>query len=91
MAARWSSFYGLGGYFFGDNVHRLAGPLGLTTIALGLLITITSLACVRRNEQRLEEEAERPCQPMYLSLPAELLRTVGMCLQISSQIGSNRS
>jgi hypothetical protein len=55
--------YGLGGYFPGDNVHRLAGPIGPITIVLGLFITIASLVFVRRNEQRLEEEAEHafPC------------------------------
>jgi membrane protein DedA with SNARE-associated domain len=54
----WATLYGLGGYFLGDNVHRLTGPIGPITIALGLLITIASLVFVRRNERRLEEEAE---------------------------------
>ena len=55
----WATVYGLGGYFLGDNVHRLTGPIGPITFALGLLITIASLIFVRRNERRLEEEAER--------------------------------
>ena len=55
----WATLYGLGGYFLGDNVHRLTGPLGPITFVLGLLITLASLVFVRRNEQRLEEEAER--------------------------------
>ena len=55
----WATLYGLGGYFLGDNIHRLTGPVGPITFALGLLITIVSLVFVRRNEQRLEEEAER--------------------------------
>ncbi len=55
----WATLYGVGGYFLGDNVHRLTGPVGPITFALGLLITIASLVFVRRNEQRLEEEAER--------------------------------
>jgi membrane protein DedA with SNARE-associated domain len=54
----WATLYGLGGYFLGDNIHRLAGPLGPITVALGLLITLAFLVFVRRNEQRLEEEAE---------------------------------
>jgi len=54
----WATVYGLGGYFLGDNVHRLTGPIGPITFALGLLITIASLIFVRRNERRLEEEAE---------------------------------
>ena len=67
----WATLYGLGGYFFGNNVHRLTGPIGPTTIALGLLITIASLAFVRRNEQRLAEEAERAFPgPLDASQPA---------------------
>jgi membrane protein DedA with SNARE-associated domain len=54
----WATLYGLGGYFFGNNVYRLIGPIGPCTIILGLLITIVFLLFVRRNEQRLEEEAE---------------------------------
>ena len=54
----WATLYLLAGYFLGDNAHRLTGPIGPTTIALGLLITIASPVFVRRNERRLEEEAE---------------------------------
>ena len=64
----WATLYGLAGYFFGDNVHRLTGPIGPATTALGLLITIASLVFVRRNERRLEEEAER-AQPGSLDEP----------------------
>jgi membrane protein DedA with SNARE-associated domain len=39
----WATLYGLGGYFLGDNVHRLTGPIGPITIALGLLFIIASL------------------------------------------------
>jgi len=55
----WATVYGLAGYFLGDNVHRLTGPIGLSTFVLGLLLTVASLVFVRRNERRLEEEAER--------------------------------
>ena len=55
----WATLYGLGGYFLGDNIHRLVGPLGPVTVILGLLVTLAFLVFVRRNEQRLEEEAER--------------------------------
>jgi membrane protein DedA with SNARE-associated domain len=54
----WATLYGLGGYFLGDNVHRLTGPVGPVTIVLGLLITIAFLVFVLRNERHLEEEAE---------------------------------
>src|SRR5438876_866404 len=35
----WATIYRVGGYFLGDNVHRLTGPVGPITFALGLLIT----------------------------------------------------
>ncbi len=66
----WATLYGLGGYFLGNNVHRLTGPIGLITIALGLLITIAFLVFVRRNERRLEEEAEQTLPgPLDAPLP----------------------
>jgi membrane protein DedA with SNARE-associated domain len=66
----WATLYGLGGYYLGDNVHRLTGPIGPITIVLGLLITIASTLVVRRNERRLEEEAERAIPgPLNASQP----------------------
>ena len=55
----WATLYGLGGYLLGDNVHRLTGPLGITTIVLAILILLIGMIFLRRNEQRLEDEAER--------------------------------
>lgn len=61
----WATIYGRGGYFFGDIVHRLVGPIGLITIVLGLLIIIVPLIFVWRIERRLEEEAEHaPPDPL---------------------------
>src|SRR5436190_5507324 len=66
----WATLYGVGGYFLGDNIHRLTGPVGPITIVLGLLITIASPVFIRRNEQRLEEEAERAFPgPLDVSSP----------------------
>src|SRR6266852_2891662 len=42
----WATVYGLGGYFLGDNIHRLAGPVGSITIALAVLIIIALLVLV---------------------------------------------
>lgn len=55
----WATTYGLGGYFLGNSMERLAGPIGPITITLGLLIAIASVVYVRRNERRLEKEAEQ--------------------------------
>jgi membrane protein DedA with SNARE-associated domain len=55
----WATLYGLGGYFLGDNIHRLVGPLGIVFLVLAVLLIITGIVIVRRNEKRLEDEAER--------------------------------
>ena len=55
----WATLYGAGGYLLGDNVHRLTGPMGIVAIVLAVLTLLTFLVFVRRNERRLEEEAER--------------------------------
>src|SRR5260370_10656363 len=45
----WATVYGLGGYSLGDNIHRLAGPIGTISIVLAALIIIASLIFVWRN------------------------------------------
>src|SRR5216683_935049 len=55
----WATLYGLGGYLLGDNVHRLTGPVGTVALVLAVLVIIAFLVFLRRNEHRLEEEAER--------------------------------
>src|SRR5258708_22986691 len=37
----WATLYGLAGYFLGDNVHRLTGPVGIVAIVLAVVILIS--------------------------------------------------
>jgi membrane protein DedA with SNARE-associated domain len=55
----WATFYGLAGYFLGDAVHKLTRPVGTITIILAILIIIAFVFFLRRNESRLEDEAEK--------------------------------
>jgi membrane protein DedA with SNARE-associated domain len=55
----WATLYGVGGYFLGENVHRLAGPLGTILLVLAVLVIAGALLFVRQNERSLEDEAER--------------------------------
>ncbi len=55
----WATLCGSGGYFLGDNVHRLTGPLGIVLFLLGGIAIIAGLIFLNRNEKRLEDEAER--------------------------------
>jgi membrane protein DedA with SNARE-associated domain len=64
----WAALYGLGGYFLGDNIHRLVGPVGIVLLVLAVLLIIAGIVLLRRNEQRLEDEAERALPgPLALS------------------------
>ena len=56
----WATLYGLGGYFLGDNIHRLVGQVGVAFLVLAVFLIIAGIVLVRRNEERLEDEAERP-------------------------------
>jgi membrane protein DedA with SNARE-associated domain len=55
----WATLFGLGGYFLGDNIHRLTGPVAIISIVLGAFFMIGFLVFMRRNEHRLLAEAER--------------------------------
>lgn len=55
----WATIFGLGGYLLGDRVHQLTGPVGIVALALAVIILIAFFIFLRRNEKRLEDEAER--------------------------------
>ncbi len=55
----WAILYGIGGYLLGNNVHRLTGPVGITFVVVAVLLIIAGFVYMRRNEKRLEDEAER--------------------------------
>jgi membrane protein DedA with SNARE-associated domain len=55
----WASLYGLGAYFFGNGIHRLSGPAGTALLIAALAALGVGAVLLRRNEARLEDEAER--------------------------------
>jgi membrane protein DedA with SNARE-associated domain len=55
----WATLYGCGGYALGDNIYRLSGPVGVASAVLAVLAIVASFIVLRRNEERLEDEAER--------------------------------
>ena len=55
----WATLYGLGGYFLGENIHRITGPVGIAGVALAVIVIIILWIIMRRNEQRLTEQAEK--------------------------------
>jgi membrane protein DedA with SNARE-associated domain len=54
----WTAGYGFGAYMLGNQVHHLAGPVGLVLAVAGLAVIIWAILFVRRHEQRLILEAE---------------------------------
>lgn len=53
----WAAIYGTAGYILGNNVHRIAGPVGIGAGVVAAVIIIAFLVFLKRNEKRLEEEA----------------------------------
>src|SRR5271155_2492948 len=48
----WSAIYGLGGYFFGKEVHRIAGPVGLVVLVVVAVLLVIGFVVLKRNEKR---------------------------------------
>ena len=55
----WAILSGIGGYLLGNIVHRLTGPVGIAFVVVAALLIIAGFVYMRRNEKRLEDEAER--------------------------------
>jgi membrane protein DedA with SNARE-associated domain len=55
----WATIYGVAGYALGNNVNKLAGPVGIIGVVLAAIAIVIGLIVLRRNEERLEDEAER--------------------------------
>jgi len=55
----WTCLYGFGAYFFGNQVHRVAGPIGLGIAAVALVVVVLAVRFVHRNEKRLIDEAHQ--------------------------------
>jgi membrane protein DedA with SNARE-associated domain len=55
----WATIYGTGGYVLGKNIHRIAGPVGITCTVIAAILTIAGFIFLKQNERRLADEAER--------------------------------
>lgn len=50
----WATLFGIGGFVFGDAMHRVAGPVGLIGLALALIGLIVGWRVMRRQEALFE-------------------------------------
>jgi len=55
----WTTLYGLGAYFLGEQVHRFTGTVGKLALLLAAVAIVAGILLLRRNEERLEREAEQ--------------------------------
>ena len=52
----WASVFGIGGYVFGDAMHRVAGPVGMIGLAFAVIGLVAGWWVMRRQEERYERE-----------------------------------
>ncbi len=54
----WASLFGLGGYFLGQDFHKIAGPLGMTGLVAALGLMVFFWFYYRKHEAQLSEMAK---------------------------------
>lgn len=54
----WATLMGLGGYAFGSTLLQLGGPIAAVTTAATMVIMTALTLLLRRNEQRMQREAD---------------------------------
>ncbi|MCB1539317.1 MAG: DedA family protein [Rhodoblastus sp.] len=52
----WASAFGVGGYVFGDAVHRVAGPIGMIGLGFAIVGLFAGWWVMRNQEERYERE-----------------------------------
>ncbi len=67
----WASVFGIGGYIFGDAMHRVAGPIGMIGLGLAVIGLIAGWWVMRRQEERFEREFLKRSQSEAARLPGD--------------------
>ncbi len=52
----WAAIMGLGGYFFGDAMTRVSGPLGAIGLAFAAAVVVGFFVVLRRQEKKFESQ-----------------------------------
>lgn len=58
-ALLWADFYGLAGYFFGQQLFRVSGLLRYVMLNVGVLFLFATVIYTRYHVKRLEQEADK--------------------------------
>jgi membrane protein DedA with SNARE-associated domain len=64
-AATWATIMGLGGYLFGDSIHRVSGLLGMVALGVALLGVVAFIYFIRQQEKRIELKLETVAEAKY--------------------------
>ena len=59
LGHRGETLLGVAGYNLGKQAHRLLGTAGVIILVVATILLVVGFIAIRRNEHRLEEEAER--------------------------------
>jgi membrane protein DedA with SNARE-associated domain len=54
----WASLFGGGAYLFGEQIKRVAGPVGLLLLIAAIGLIVAGIVFFRRHEKVLEQHAE---------------------------------
>ena len=54
----WATLYGMGAYLLGEQMKKLAGPIGIAVTVVAAIVVVAVVIFLRRNEKRLEDKAE---------------------------------
>ena len=57
--AMWASLYGVAAYLLGEQMKKLAGPIGIAVAVVAVIVVVVAVVMLRRNEKRLEDKAEK--------------------------------
>jgi membrane protein DedA with SNARE-associated domain len=54
----WASLFGGGAYLFGEQIKRVAGPVGLLLLVAAIGMAVAGIVFFRRHERELQQRAE---------------------------------
>ena len=67
----WASAFGVGGYVFGDAVHRVAGPIGMIGLGFAIVGLFAGWWVMRNQEERYEREFLAKSEADAAGLPGD--------------------
>ena len=54
----WAAIFGFGAYLLGEQMKRVAGPVGLLMLAVAVVLVLAGFLFFRQHEKELEDRAE---------------------------------